>query len=1599
MSKTCQMFQDSQSNLLRYINYIISLSLTGYTDRGFTLLQNWIDRFYIAKVTDNMSYIDDFQVEVEPYPYPPYSDDNGMSQLYGSMLPSYMILAFVLLSPSLIKNIVHEKETGVRELMRLMGMNRWLMWLGWFLHALVVVVLVASIGTIMITVNLHSRGKVIPPIIYYSDPSFVWVMLTLYGICAITFCLAVSTLFSRPTLATTLGILIWLFSYSIPNSFIYFNYNEWSLGPKLLVCLFPNMAMTLGFRVMAMFEGRALGIQWNNMWDTGNPRDELTPAMILLMLVLDILLYLLLMWYVDQVSPGKYGVPLPFYFPLQKSYWCGSRPVAMTSAAPDTDDEARQYFEEEPEGLKPGIVIKNLRKEFRTLGRKVKVAVEDVSMTCYEGQCTVLLGHNGAGKTTTMSVLTGVYAPSGGQAELGGWNIATHLQEAREELGLCPQHNMLFIHLNVMQHLLFFGRLKGLTTKAAREEAAVLLEKLDLMDKQDMFGDQLSGGMKRKLSLAISLIGGSKVVILDEPSSGLDPESRRWVWNVVQGERGRRTILVTTHHMEEADVLGDRVAIMASGKVVCAGSTLFLKNKFGDGYTLEIIATEDCNVDQVNNEVKKHMPEAVLTSSQRGEMTFKLPPDTSLFAPLVDSLSHRKEELGLKHFGLSLTTMEQVFLGLSKVMENDETKPPKVSTVDDEDHSHHTDDGDNIESGVAAGSRHHLADSEWHRLTGTALLFHRIKAFFIKRFLYTIRKWPLFITQGLVPVVVTIACLLVDGNIDFLTAQEPSLPLTLSIYEKTFSLVNADENLKNLEHQYVSLFDDYHEVTDTENVTVSLLQFAEDNLSKYREQQVFSASFLEREDHAALKVWAQTIPYHAVGIGTTLVTNALLRHATNSTGYKYSITTSNYPLPTNTMWQFTSEFSVSAVIYPSLMSLALAFLSASYLVFPLQERESNSKQVQVMTGAPIWALWTTNLLWDMATYMVTMILILIAFMALDPREYFTMDAAPGALVLLLLVYGWSSIPFAYLFSFPFQTAAAGFAVLTFICLVAGELMVAVVAGLRLAKNPSLDLASNIIHWITSLIPSYPVADGFSKIVKTSVHNIKCDRFDGESTDELCMILFDSQPDSEFLQCCLNPPAAPLCKNSSTGICFETQSYFAMGDSGLGITLLSLFVDGLIFFAVIALIEAGVGRKFMQWFRSLSVFHRPLLLQSFQDVALDDDVVAQANLVGSLMHEVKGDVKLTEASQDTTLLVHNLTKRYPGCLIHAVKDISFRVGRGECLGLLGVNGAGKTSTFKMLTGDEIVTAGDAKIGSLSLTHNRREFLQQIGYCPQFDALMGDLTGIEMLQLMGRLRGMKESQLKKTIPSLVDHVGLTECAQRPSSTYSGGNRRKLSTAMALIGEPALVFLDEPTSGVDPVSRRRVWGAVSQAVAGGQSVLLTSHSMEECEALCSRIIIMSRGTLRCVGTSGHLKAKFGQGYSLQVKLKTHGFDKTNKEEDDRLYNMKVEELKGAIHHHLPGSTLTDQHKGMLAYRVPSTVTWGTLFTVMEALKTGKDPMNPNDEAPSPTVSLPIVEVYAASDTSLEQVFLSFAREAAEGDVPGNDVPKAVTTMVTKL
>ena len=187
---------------------------------------------------------------------------------------------------------------------------------------------------------------------------------------------------------------------------------------------------------------------------------------------------------------------------------------------------------------------------------------------------------------------------------------------------------------------------------------------------------------------------------------------------------------------------------------------------------------------------------------------------------------------------------------------------------------------------------------------------------------------------------------------------------------------------------------------------------------------------------------------------------------------------------------------------------------------------------------------------------------------------------------------------------------------------------------------------------------------------------------------------------------------------------------------------------------------------------------------------------------------------------------------------------------------------------MITGDESIDSGSIILDSLDLSENMRKVQRRMGYCPQFDALIDLLTGEETLFMYARLRGVVESLIPQLVDALIDLMNLRKHAKKPVYAYSGGNKRKLSAALALIGDPAIIFLDEPTTGMDPKARRHFWNAIAQFRDHGKPIILTSHSMEECEALCTRLAIMVNGKFKCLGSIQHLKSKFGAGKSTSAR-----------------------------------------------------------------------------------------------------------------------------------
>ena len=316
-----------------------------------------------------------------------------------------------------------------------------------------------------------------------------------------------------------------------------------------------------------------------------------------------------------------------------------------------------------------------------------------------------------------------------------------------------------------------------------------------------------------------------------------------------------------------------------------------------------------------------------------------------------------------------------------------------------------------------------------------------------------------------------------------------------------------------------------------------------------------------------------------------------------------------------------------------------------------------------------------------------------------------------------------------------------------------------------------------------------------------------------------------------------------------------------------------------------------------------------------------------------------------------------------------------IPNGECFGLLGHNGAGKTTTFKMLTGDCYPSGGEAFLNGSSVVTELLSARRSIGYCPQENAFIEMMTGRETIELYASVRGIAEEDIASETDRLINALGLAEYQHMQCDKYSGGNKRKLATAISLVGDPDILFLDEPTTGMDPKSRRVLWNALLCAMHEGRCIVLTSHSMEECEALCTRLAIMVDGSFKCLGSPQHLKNRFGSGYVLVIKLKQPvttlstgvlGMD----DAEEGLRECPVTDLEPIIadvRRRIPSAQLLETHESMLRYSIPQeSATLSFVFGQVEAIKAQFS-----------------VEDYSLSQTTLEQVFVNFVRGSEENSM----------------
>ena len=322
----------------------------------------------------------------------------------------------------------------------------------------------------------------------------------------------------------------------------------------------------------------------------------------------------------------------------------------------------------------PKVIVSDVVKQYKK--RSIyPPAVNHLNLTLYESQISCLLGHNGAGKSSTVSVMTGLFPPTSGDVFIYGHSIVNDMKGARQSIGICPQHNILFNSLTVSEHLRFFMRIKGI--KPDRTAVERHAEEIGLTDFLNTRSVALSGGNKRKLSVSIALCADPRFLLLDEPTSAVDPASRRAIWELLREKRKGRVTLLTTHFMDEAELLADRIAVLKAGKLQCVGSPVFLKERFGLGYNLTIVieplsekeghSTFLSQLKNLTEFVQRVIPGTEKVRVSGKEVTYRIPRGSENLLPdMFDAIEQEKVELGIGAFGIQDSSLEQVFLQLAE---------------------------------------------------------------------------------------------------------------------------------------------------------------------------------------------------------------------------------------------------------------------------------------------------------------------------------------------------------------------------------------------------------------------------------------------------------------------------------------------------------------------------------------------------------------------------------------------------------------------------------------------------------------------------------------------------------------------------------------------------------------------------------------------------------------------------------------------------------------------------------------------------------------------------------------------------------------------
>ena len=1212
------------------------------------------------------------------------------------------------------------------------------------------------------------------------------------------------------------------------------------------------------------------------------------------------------------------------------------------------------------------LSIVNITKKFDKLK-----AVDNFNCDLFGNQIFCLLGHNGAGKSTLINMLSGIYDPTYGDIFYKGRSVVTDKNYLFENIGLCQQEDIFFEYLTVSEHLSLMCEIKG--SKANRNEIRELILKIGLAEKTNSECSSLSGGQKRKLCTALALIGNSNIILLDEPTSGMDPFSKKGLWDFLRNYQKNKIILITTHSLDEAEYLGDRIGIMSDGQFICCGTSSFLKSKYPCGFNINLlINSKKFNEEKKNRifeKIKTYDPQAQIKIASKCIFSINLQTNNDKIGEIFNYIEQSKHEFDIEDYTVASTSLEDVFLKINQ----------KSDLFDIKDNS------PNLNN----------QQINFPNLVGMADCCSQLISQLQRNCLPIRRNFSLVLLEYFSGLgIIYIFAFLFSSLIFGITIIKQDL-IGLLEENKIYIYESMNDYLKNSyvykSTSFITLKQLSREPSDLKDLITMSYEASLANIAK--------SSIYLKKDGNNLIAYASQLNNGYILANTMFIVSAFLKNEYDIDAAILSTIEYRKEMSIGDE-QNINDDTISVLI---IICFGSAFGFVIYLGGlineKIKERKTNIKHLLYLSGSNSWSYWIAFLIIDYIKLIVFTILLIIPI--------FYVNSSGGYYFLLnMLVINLSSLIFIYFISFFGSRADSGvkFLFILLLSFIIGLIVFFILLIFSSVFNKKViqyvlnSFGSSYNFTIFDLTPVTSMLLSFGRllygivnfegqpfykfgpatylttsymvqfinlfvysvllILMESGHLRKFFNFlklkfcisehnfvfaKEQLSDEF--LIFNNVNNPELLANQLESNQTEISPNNYLNIpvngannnnnnnnvisnnnnqnavymnslinnmnnnqpiinannnnqninntnymnqpIYENNDFMNMPIYGNNLDNLNLPVyDNINDNNIIINSNTNNNSNLVINNSVNNSLNQPLINNSNNEInnnnnnkkidsidnAINEMALPETN---TTFNKRKGNPYVNmekdnlERRNDYTTRIEGLRKTFFLCCkknVRAVDNLYLGLESNEKFGLLGFNGSGKTTTFKAITNEILYDYGKITLFGFD---NQKEFEQirsRIGYCPQENPLFEFMKVREILEFYSDL---KTSNVPYQV--ICEKFGLTKYLETYCINLSGGNKRKLTFAIAIMNQPTLLLLDEPSTGVDPDSKRYMWKNINELTNSGHqyNMILTTHSMEEAEILCDRVSWLKRGNFVCIGNPEKLKMHYSQGYKLHIKF----------------------------------------------------------------------------------------------------------------------------------